>query len=222
MYSLCTRKPFPSHLVAQRIPTRSTKVDSLLARVHQVPQLLYMSDNSIDAEHGETDHALLVRIISQKDSLNRWLRASRRTSQSLGMGRSHSRSSLRDLTCESLCNICLLLLAECLQGHEKMTQSVSGWSSDAETSATDLNTSSSLLAEAATIPICKARAVSAPLHFLEGFYGRKGDHAGSHWCWQQRQSIYEQAPFLNWNALLPWSLITLYEIPWYDADTGAS
>jgi hypothetical protein len=35
------------------------------------------------------------------------------------------------------------------------------------------------------------------------------------WSLQTKESIYREAQYLRWDALLPWSLLTIHEIPLY-------
>jgi hypothetical protein len=90
--------------------------------------------------------------------------------------------SLFDLTCESLCRICLLLVVESLhnlESHMWPTQSPTFTPQD---HATSLRKTMTALTHAVYTPICKAKVLSAPLHFLHGFYERRGDHSGTQWC----------------------------------------
>lgn len=77
------------------------------------------------------------------------------------------------------------------------------------------------LEEAAGTPICKARVMSAPLHFLSDYYERHDDDSGLQWCHKTKELLQSEAPYLHWEALLPWCLLTLNEIPHYDADPYA-
>lgn len=87
--------------------------------------------------------------------------------------------------------------------------------------ADDLRKTMLLLEEAAGTPICKARVMSAPLHFLSGFYKRRENDDGLRWCRKTKETLQGEAPYLHWEALLPWCLLTLNEIPHYDADPYA-
>jgi len=66
---------------------------------------------------------------------------------------------------------------------------------------------------ATKIPMVKARGVSGSLHFLEGYYSRTENAAGMQWCSQLKESVCREAPYLSWDVMLPWSLLTLYAIP---------
>jgi hypothetical protein len=72
-----------------------------------------------------------------------------------------------------------------------------------------------LLAQAEGVPVYTARAVSDPLHFLAGFYERIDDLSGLDWCVQVKESVHKEVPWLRWEGLLPWSFLTIDEIPSY-------
>jgi len=63
--------------------------------------------------------------------------------------------------------------------------------------------------------------MSAPLHFLSEYCKRHGDDDLLFWCCKTKERLQSQAPYLHWDALLPWCLLTLNEIPHYDADPYA-
>lgn len=71
------------------------------------------------------------------------------------------------------------------------------------------------LARAADIPVCIARAVNAPLHLLTPFYAQIGDTAGLEWCAQFKADIHKSVPWLRWNVLLPWGLLTIHDTPMF-------
>jgi hypothetical protein len=125
------------------------------------------------------------------------------------------KGSLFDLTCESLCRVCLLLVVESLTHLEDWTWSAHNPTLTSNACATALCETTTLLAEAASIPICKARATSFPLHFLSRYYTQTKDAVGMQWSLQTKESIYREAQYLRWDALLPWSLLTIHEIPLY-------
>lgn len=116
--------------------------------------------------------------------------------------------SLFDLTCESLCRICLLLVVEGL--HELETRMWPGTQPPTfapRAHATSLRKTMAALMHAVYTPICKARVMSAPLHFLRRFYAQQGDEAGVRWCQRARETVCKEAPWLRWDALLPWCLL---------------
>jgi len=132
-----------------------------------------------------------------------------------------SRYSLFNLTCETLCRICHLLIAESLARlDERKSRNLLPCLSP-NTCASDLRNAMVMLEEAAGTPICKARVMSAPLHFLSGYYKRHADDEGLQWCHKTKEALRSEAPYLHWDALLPWCLLTLNEIPYYDADPYA-
>jgi hypothetical protein len=77
------------------------------------------------------------------------------------------------------------------------------------------------LTHAAYTPICKARVMSAPLHFLRRFYEQSDDLPGLQWCQQTRETICEEAPWLRWDALLPWCLLYPHRL-FFEAGSGGS
>ena len=132
-----------------------------------------------------------------------------------------SRNSLFNLTCETLCRICHLLIAESLVGLDKRILHNLSPCPLPDTCTSDLRKAMIMLEEAAGTPICKARVMSAPLHFLSGYYKRHEDDEGLQWCHETKEALRSEAPYLHWDALLPWCLLTLNEIPYYDADPYA-
>ena len=132
-----------------------------------------------------------------------------------------SRNSLFNLTCETLCRICHMFIVE-----SQATVAVQMPRNDASYPTpmdciNGLRRAMVSLEEAAGTPICKARGMSAPLHFLSGYCKRHGDDDGLRWCRMTKQALQSEAPYLHWEALLPWCLLTLNEIPHYDADPYA-
>ena len=132
-----------------------------------------------------------------------------------------STNSLFNLTCETLCRICHLLIAEILARVGELTSHELSPCPSPNTCASDLRSAMTMLEEAAGTPICKARVMSAPLHFLSGYCKRHEDDEGLQWCHKTKEALRSEAPYLHWDALLPWCLLTLNEIPYYDADPYA-
>jgi hypothetical protein len=132
-----------------------------------------------------------------------------------------STSSLFDLTCESLCRICLLLIVESLHSLESHMWPTQPPTFSPQDHATSLRKTMADLMHAAYTPICKARVMSAPLHFLRRFYEQKGDHSGLQWCQEARKTICEEAPWLRWDALLPWCLLYPHKL-FFEAENGDS
>jgi hypothetical protein len=127
------------------------------------------------------------------------------------------RRPLFDLTCESLCRIGLLLVVESLTDLGSWMWPTYSLTVTPNACVRALRKTTTLLAEAASIPVCKARATSCPLPFLSRYYTRTRDAVGLQWCTETKEAIYREAPYLRWDAVLPWSLLTLHEIPLYDA-----
>lgn len=132
-----------------------------------------------------------------------------------------SRNALFNLTCETLCRICHMSIVESqVRVDDQALRNVASYPSPIDC-ADGLRRAMMSLQEAAGTPICKARVMSAPLHFFSGFCKRYGDEAGLQWCQKTKEALQSEAPYLHWDALLPWCLLTLNEIPHYDADPYA-
>ena len=69
-----------------------------------------------------------------------------------------------------------------------------------------------LLSEIAEKPVSKAIATRAPLHFLCRYYRSVGDKPRLERCCEMIESICAEAPYLNWEMLLPWSLLPLTSV----------
>jgi hypothetical protein len=191
----------------------------------RVPSLL----QRLDFSSGKPDHTLLDHLRILQQGLDTWLdSASRidlpvegplsderlaRSDESLQLNQ--ARASLWLLTRESLCRICLLLVAECVDGLQDHKPTTSHKTVTAEMRAFQLRSTTQLLANTARVPICTARAVSAPLHFLSEYYARVGDTAGLKWCAQFKDDILKSAPWLRWDVLLPWTFLTIHDVPMY-------
>ena len=132
-----------------------------------------------------------------------------------------SRNFLFNLTCETLCRICHMFIVESqVRVDDQALRNVASYPSPIDC-ADALRRAMMSLQEAAGTPICKARVMSAPLHFLSDYYQRHEDDSGLQWCHKTKESLHSEAPYLYWDALLPWCLLTLNEIPYYDADPYA-
>lgn len=132
-----------------------------------------------------------------------------------------SRNDLFNLTCETLCRICHMFIVESqVRVDDQALRNVASYPSPIDC-ADALRRAMMSLQEAAGTPICKARVMSAPLHFLSDYYQRHEDDSGLQWCHKTKESLQSEAPYLHWEALLPWCLLTLNEIPHYDADPYA-
>lgn len=235
-HALHQREPFPTHLAMPVTPTRSVYLDSLLDLAFQIPPLLQAADSTIRAELCEPTTALIKSLIAQEKALLAWIawfdaskhhdHDSNPVRQALNQPSStHTpRTPLFDQTCASLCRTCLLLVSESLSDLHNSTPQVTATKTPpsptaaaaaaaADTNATALCDSIVTLAEAAENSICRARALSGPLHFLSRFYARSGDSGRLRWCVALEKRLKDDAPYLRWSALLPWTLITLTWVP---------
>ena len=196
--------------------TRSAKVNSLLDLAYRVPPMLEKIDSAQDsAESRMSDiSSLSENILTLKRTFEFWLKSfcvvSRLDQETAPRD---AKNSIHDLTCESLCRICRLLLVEGLADLESRTRPEHSPTFTTQDYANELRKTATLLTRATKIPVVKARGVSGPLHFLERYYSRTGDAAGSQWCLQLKESVCREAPYLSWDVMLPWSLLTLYAIP---------
>ena len=138
-----------------------------------------------------------------------------RVSPELSIQPDGTSGSLWYLTRECLCRICLLLLVECVDALLSHKSTVNYPIRAAETRALQLRCNVQSLARAAEIPVCIARAVNAPLHFLVRYYAQAGDTAGLEWCEQLKGNILESLPWLRWDVLLPWGLRTVHDTPMF-------
>jgi hypothetical protein len=229
VHALCTRKPFPGNLAIPTTPTHSTKLDLLLDLASRIPLLLNTTDLITGADFGKIDNPLIKSLITLEKALIAWLEAfcsgnaygdyvqSDPAPRVTGFLPLDCRRSLFDLTCESLCRICLLLVVESLTDLESWMWPTHSLTVTPDACVRALRKTTTLLAEAAGVPVCKARATSCPLLFLSRYYTRTKDAVGLQWCLETKEAIYREAPYLRWDALLPWSLLTLHDIPLYDA-----
>jgi hypothetical protein len=125
----------------------------------------------------------------------------------------HTKTTVFNLTLESLCRISLLLASESLadlsQHHPRPTTNPI---SSPEVAAASLCHTTTLLECAAKTPINRARVVSGPLHFLQGFFARNGDETGLRWLADVKGRVCgdKGAEFLRWDALLPWCLLDFH------------
>jgi hypothetical protein len=195
--------------------TRSAKVNSLLDLAFRVPPLLEKIDSANDKESCASVSSLSEKILTLKKTFEFWLKSfcvvSRLKQETAS--RDAKKDSIHDLTCESLCRICLLVLVEGLADLEARKQPEGPSSLNTEQYASELRKTADLFMSATKIPMVKARGVSGSVHFLEEYYSRTGNIAGRHWCSQLRESVCREAPYLSWDVMLPWSLLTLYAIP---------
>jgi hypothetical protein len=130
---------------------------------------------------------------------------------------SRCRGAFFDLTCEPLCRVCLLLVVESLTDLGDWTWSTNSLNLTPNACVRALRKTTTLLAEAASIPVCKARAAVFPLIFLSRYHTRAKDVVGLQWCLEIKETVHREATYVRWDASLPWSLLTLHEIPLHDA-----
>jgi hypothetical protein len=197
--------------------------------------MLEAVDLTIAGELQASQEDLAMRLDVQETALRSWFAAHSLSDAGQATARSNlavnkigdansppdSRNSLFNLTCETLCRICHLLIADSLARLDERTSHDLSPCPSPDTCASDLRKAMIMLEEAACTPICKARVMSAPLHFLSGYYKRHEGDEGLQWCHETKQALRSEAPYLHWDALLPWCLLTLNEIPYYDADPYA-
>lgn len=231
MHSLCSRKRFPTEYTAPALPSHSPALDFLCDLAFKVPGLLAIADTATTTHPKELlsyDH--IVRdLISMAKMLDSWLksfcRPTRQTedevddkSPQLGVGspRSSASHTLFDLTCKSLCRICLLLIYQGLHAlhvrfrpHEQDDRQ---WLSTAAACAEDLYKTAVELDDIAERPVCKALALRGPLYFLQNYYQSVEDRTGSDLCLKMSEGVRSRAPYLNWDSLLPWALLPLVQV----------
>jgi hypothetical protein len=188
---------------------RSIQLGLLFDLAARVPPLLQASDSTSN----HPNHALLESLSILQQELETWLTSAsinnRRNGDSpLDLERASLeysdqpegiRAALQIVTRESLCRICLLLVAECVDA-------LLSHRSSATHSAT-------AVARATKVQFYVARLVSAPLYFLARYYAQTEDTAGLEWCAQFKGDILETVPWIRWDVLLPWSLSTIYDMP---------
>jgi hypothetical protein len=197
----------------------------------RLPPLLASADQITTPElrekstHGNVLHDLakVVReLLALKKMLDSWFQSfCKPTEQIEGEGGSAlqlwaSKRSLPDVTSESLCRICLLLI------HQTLSDLHNSHNSDAASQvharwlaaacAEDLYHTTLLLSKVAERPVSKALATRAPLHFLCRYYESVGDTVRLERCHEMISSIRSEAPYLNWEMLLPWSLMPLTSV----------
>lgn len=220
VYALCTRKPLPGDIVVPTIPSRSAYLDSLLELAFRLPPFLEAIDSMFTTEHLHPDHDMLNSFFSLESALLAWLKAFHTSLRYLdgnyiNIGNTNwgtltpvADKSFFTLTCEALCQICLLLVSECHAAVRSLKPSQSP-----EPYASDLCKTIKALIDAASSPGCKARAVRGPLHFLNMHYTGRGDQRGLQWCTQVKDSVCKEAPYLHWDGLLPQTFMGLSCMP---------
>lgn len=238
IHSLFERRPFPPSLSIHALPTHQDRLHFLLELAFKVPEIIETVDSIIAGNFQAfrcVQDDLVRRLSTFEIALRSWLATyspsngvpstvrsglivdnTRGSTSSPGL-----RNSLFNLTCETLCRICHLLVVDSQARLDDQASSIVSSSSSPTSCANDLRQTMLMLEDAAGTPICKSRVMSVPLHFLSEYCKRHGDDDGLSWCRKTKERLQSQAPYLHWDALLPWCLLTLNEIPHYDADPYA-
>jgi len=225
VYALCTRKPLPSEVVIPAIPLRSIHLDSLFELAFRVPPCLETFDAATNAESFEFDESILEDLVDLENALLAWLETFRISYHCLNNDQATfgqadfnilgtlGYKSFFSLTCETLCQICLLVISECQASYRRSNQPRPWPIQASEPYSTDLCRTTTALIDAASSPLCKARSMRGPLHFLNRHYAACGDLSGLRWCKQIRDNICKEAPYLYWDGLLPWTFMALTCMP---------
>jgi len=200
--------------LAFRLPPLLAAADTLIAR----------ANNNL-SKHDSTVHDLarVVRdLLALRKMLDSWLRTFHEPTEqferesALSPRRRENKRPLPDVTSESLCRICLLLIYQALSdlhdSHDSNATSRGCAHQEAAACAEDLYETTMLLSEIAEKPVSKAIATRAPLHFLCRYYRSVGDKPRLERCCEMIESICAEAPYLNWEMLLPWSLLPLTSV----------
>jgi hypothetical protein len=180
----------------------------------RVPSLL----QRLDFSSGKPDHTLLDHLRILQQGLDTWLDSASRIDLPVEGPLSDERLARSDESLQlnqARASLWLLLVAECVDGLQDHKPTASHKIVTAKMRAFQLRSTTQLLANAAKVPVCTARAVSAPLHFLSEYYARVGDTAGLKWCAQFKDDILKSAPWLRWDVLLPWTFLTIHDVPMY-------
>jgi hypothetical protein len=231
LQSLCNRQPFPAEYAAAPLYSHPPALDFVLDLALRLPPLLASADQITtpvireDPTHGNVLHDLakVVReLLALKKMLDSWFQSFCKPTEQiedegvLAVQRWASKRSLPDMTSESLCRICLLLIHQALSdlhsSHNSDTASQVHAHLLAAACAEDLYQTTLLLSRVAERPVSKALATRAPLHFLCRYYESVGDAVRLERCHEMIQSIRLEAPYLNWEMLLPWSLMPLTSV----------
>jgi hypothetical protein len=220
VYSLHARKPLPKGIAIPAILSRSMHLDALLELAFRVPPYLEFVDQAANSTPLEAHSEVSTGLAALEKALLAWLRAfrgSRHCSNAQHFSTKHTKAqpaakSFFSLTCEALCQICLLLISECRISYDSVPSRIQ-LTTMSQLHAAKLRMTTAALLEAAGSPACRARAVAGPLHFLELYYVRCRDKDGERWCGKVKAGVCEEAPYLCWDGLLPWSLMSLTCMP---------
>lgn len=231
LQSLCNRKPFPAEYSAPSLCSQSPSLDFVLDLAFRLSPLLASADLIVARVIDETanhknavhDLARVVRdLFALEKMLDSWLKTfcepteAPEADNASSPHRWEKRRALPNVTSESLCLICILLI------HQALSDLHSSHNSDIPTQrhaqqlaaecAEDLYKTTLLLSEIAERPVSKAIATRAPLHFLCRYYQSVGDTTRLERCYEMIEGIRREAPYLNWDMLLPWSLLPLTSV----------
>lgn len=232
MHSLCSRTPFPTEFAAPPLPSHSSALDFLYDVAFRVPGLLAIADTAIASNSSQpSGHTSAVRdLFAMGKLLESWLKSfckpamghedelSRCCRQPILVSSKQSASHLLfALTCESLCRVCILLTHHSLHtlhvrhGSSEEEERLS--LSTATACAQELYATAVLLERVAERPVCKALALRGPLFFLSDYYQSMEDSAGMELSLKMSVQVRAKAPYLNWDSLLPWTLLPLVKVP---------
>lgn len=242
MHSLCSATPFPEKYAAPAVPSQSSALDCLLGLAFHVPILL-SAEKAMKSSIRRPDstNQLTRELDCLAKTLNNWLEAFSKGDPRMEQAHDSSPEALDtndkltpevprrikpaklfDLTCDSLSRICLLLTYASLSRVTRLSRSNNPQyqrelNIKLLTCAKELRDTTMRLAEAAETPVCRALALRAPLYFLKRWYNSARDYSGLRWCAEMQSKVCDDAPYLQWDALLPWSLMPLVTVPPPDA-----
>lgn len=114
---------------------------------------------------------------------------------------------MRLLLCQSIMD-CALTPAGHLVFYTEH-QTVSEYITRATKIADELCCTATYLSADAAGDIWKASAMRAPLYFASSWYERSGDREKIAWCKGVESIVRKEAPYLEWDALMPWSLLVM-------------
>jgi hypothetical protein len=221
MRALCERKPYDGIRISLPEFKCVPQLVLLYDLAGRVPPLLQAFDSASD----RPDNTLLDSLSTLQEQFEIWLNTAPVIERQNGnipsdledsVQSDRARASLWYLTRESLCRICLLLVAECVDALLNHKSMVGHLDRTAETRALQLRCNIESLAHVVESPVSVARAVNAPLHFLTRYYAQAGDTSGLEWCAQFKGDIHKSVPWLRWDVLLPWGLLTVHETPMFN------
>jgi hypothetical protein len=225
---LCNRQPFPAQYEAPPLRSSTPAADFVLDLAFRLPPLLASADQVTNqavqeaATHHEAVRGLakVVReLVALKKIFDSWLKS---FCEHIEGGNASPRwlkenkRSLPDVTAESLCRICLLLILRTLcELHESQNSDTASQAHAkrlAVSCAEDLYQTTLLLLVIAERPVSKALSTRAPLHFLCQYYQSVNDCPRLERCNEIIETLRTEAPYLNWEMLLPWSLLPLTSV----------